>query len=742
MGQAAIPVAVVQGKAASAEPTVVLARLPAPNHEARRRNCEACRARKLKCDLGRPSCGRCLRRPGTQCIYLGKGVVPKAAVVPAPEDSPERELQSSNSKVQDLENRVRDMEAKLAASIDSVSDASEISLDSNSRSDTHLEIPDEDRRLVARFFAGSKETPMNVLHPATFVRDLESQPPMLRFAVCSLGALMERDVVTASSYFEMARSLASSCFENPSLGVLQAFIVLAACAAEMGKMSSAWMLLGSAARTILYLKVDVDPDELDPGEREKMTWVEKEARRRCWWITYVQDRHMPYLLKVASVKNPCSEDIWILTDFELAERLYNSSSVDAAPSPFSYLSRMVDLFARSSRVLRLQSTNDATLPRLESVHETMVLLQADLSDFLDSLPDQVKYMLSASVPFVFANGNQDTTNIVYLAYIYHASTCAMHRPRVMRMVGMSPSELAALPSEERLRLLQSLAIGGAAAECIARKNELSLLGGGDVGLQPQDATYSLFDSSLFLVILAYLSSPVGHDPDASRNFACRRWFAMNLRTLRLLGRAWKVGAHMAVALEALAHCAPGIQLPAHLLGNDAYMNPACQAGDDNDGVPTATTMPTPPAEIRELEDDGTAPDPVSAALAMLAQKPAGTFDRIVAELWLGRAHAVSLAVGGAPILPAAMEGGDAVESMMGMSVAATVAGNSGVRRSGVDDGVAAGGVSSSPRSGEGSYDGASEGDDTGDFTGEMLQGESPEQLVERLIAAASSKESA
>ncbi|KAI8847100.1 hypothetical protein BC829DRAFT_251500 [Chytridium lagenaria] len=53
-------------------PVILMTKPPAPNHASRRRSCEPCRVRKLKCDGTRPICGKCGKRPGMQCIYLGK----------------------------------------------------------------------------------------------------------------------------------------------------------------------------------------------------------------------------------------------------------------------------------------------------------------------------------------------------------------------------------------------------------------------------------------------------------------------------------------------------------------------------------------------------------------------------------------------------------------------------------------------------------------------------------------------
>ncbi|KAJ3175547.1 hypothetical protein HK101_010639 [Irineochytrium annulatum] len=721
-------------------------------------------------------------RPGTQCLYLGKskssaGITvagastPSLAGVPIPAGLTQRDLQ--NPKVKDLENRVREMEAKLKASNFSSSNVSQdpiVRCDNGgpvcistgcgkvggklaqleaggacpvrecplrakvvTRARHRPKTPpndryrlsnggsEEERRLIDRFFAGSWATPLMVVHAPTFLGAVDDQLPMLRYAVCCMGALYNHDPEDekiADWYYEKAKSLVSKCLEDPTLDVLQGLVVLMNCAAEKGKMSSAWMLMGMAARIMMYLRADDDPDDLDPDEVAKMTWVDKEARRRCWWITYIQDRcdH----LKVAPVKNPCSNAIWDMTDIELAAQLYNAPTLSSTQNPFSFFARLVELFAQSTEVYNAQCAVDINVTLPSAVAESLLSVQALLDDYIAGLPEPVQLLFSSSVPFVSPLGRPDASS--FLVYMYHACNCNINRPQAMRLTHMSRVELSTLPVEELRRLERAVEIGRTSAEIMARKNELSIRSAADVGRQPQFATGPLFECSLFLVLLASRSSPFGSRPDPAYNFALRRWFAMNLKTLKLLARTWKVAAYMVISLEALLHCVPGIELPAHLLANDVYENAVYGIGVMDDA---STTMLSPPPEVAPVEMVAKpgSPDPVSAALAMLAQKAPGTHDRIVAELWLERAHGVCLAVGGAPILPTALAGSsglDAADMITGMSV------NVPVTDSTWSEGVGVG------------IGSAVEDDNPGFFTGEMIEGESTEQFIERLIATAGS----
>ncbi|KAJ3175548.1 hypothetical protein HK101_010640 [Irineochytrium annulatum] len=633
---------------------------------------------------------------------------------------------------------------------------------------------EEERRFIDRFFAGSWGMPLVVVHQTTFLSTLEEQLPMLRLAVCAMGGLMDPDqasVKAATWYFDKARNLAAStCFEDPSLDALQALILLASCSAAKGKMSAAWMLLGMAARMAHYLKVNFDPDELEPEECEGMTW-----------------------LKFSTVKNPRSNAIWNLTDADLAAQLYNNPALQTSENAVIYLARLVDLFAQSADVLRRQPV-EASAPILPSVNDSLVRLQAELDDFFVTLPEPIRLMCASENPFINPMDG-DAMNVLFVIYMYHACHCMIHRPRIMKIVQMAPDELAKLPAEERRRLERSLEIGKTAAEVIAQKNELYLRSGADVGRQPPFAGFPIFECSLVLVLLSSRSSPFGSQPDPAYNFTLRRWLAMNLRTLKLLSRTWKVAGYVGSSLEALMRSVPGVQLPSHLLLNGAYLNATYADGIMETGRITAILSPPPEAVGNAVAPSAVtsehtsspvvlqsqqqhpqlgqqvatpatsaqsgSPDPVAVALAMLAQQSQGTLDRFVVERWLMHAHQISKIVGGTTILSpdAAKSAAAAALASARLGVEEVVAADAtspavdaeeALRRMTVN-GPATPGVHESalrtewpiPLEGERGGDMAaatSEEDALDLFAGDGLEGENTEDFLERLIAGGTSKE--
>ncbi|KAJ3175546.1 hypothetical protein HK101_010638 [Irineochytrium annulatum] len=542
---------------------------------------------------------------------------------------------------------------------------------------------EEELRLIDRYFAGSWAVPLVVVHKVTFLNALDEQLPMLRLGVCCMGALIdsndeEADMKEATRYFEKARNLASSCFEEPSLDVLQALIVLSACAERLGNFSAAWRLMGMSARQLEFLSVDVDPDELDTEEGRNMTWVERETRRRCWWVAYVTDKmvasitNMPPQQKFSFVKSPCSNVLWGLTDIDLATQLYNNPAIDSSQHAYSYFARLVYLFGQSTEVAKCQLTlgPDTSASVASKVNDMLVRLQAELDDYLATLPDTIRRKCASNEAFGSPLTDPDAPGGLFLAAYYHACHCIIHSHRTLKLAAMSPTELADLPVEERRRLERSFKIGRTSTEVIARKLELSLRSGADGGRQPQFASFPLFECGLFLVILSSWSSPTGSKPDAAYNFNCRRWLAMILRTLRLLARTWRTSVYVGKSLEALMQCVPGTQPPTHLVANDAYLNTVYGDGAMEDKSSKIATMLSPPPEILLAANTPPAcsPDPVTVARAMLAELPAGGHDWRVVQRWLMRAHGIAAALGGGPIL---LPDAELAETMTRMSVSAS-----------------------------------------------------------------------
>jgi hypothetical protein len=88
---------------------------------------------------------------------------------------------------------------------------------------------------------------------------------------------------------------AMSC---PSITNLQALIIIAFNHIGSGEVAAAWSLVGSLTRTVEYLRLTVEPEELQkhPLRRpltlldDPFDWTEIEERRRLFWNIFLLDR--------------------------------------------------------------------------------------------------------------------------------------------------------------------------------------------------------------------------------------------------------------------------------------------------------------------------------------------------------------------------------------------------------------------------------------------------------------------
>ncbi|KAJ3197080.1 hypothetical protein HDU67_003866, partial [Dinochytrium kinnereticum] len=97
----------------------------------------------------------------------------------------------------------------------------------------------------------------------------------------------EKNRGRAEKFFVAA--IASIDLEQPSVEACQALVALVWFCTHLvvHRFSQAWILAGMAFRMVPLLKLDVDPDELGCP---KMTWLEKEVRRRTFYAIICMDQ--------------------------------------------------------------------------------------------------------------------------------------------------------------------------------------------------------------------------------------------------------------------------------------------------------------------------------------------------------------------------------------------------------------------------------------------------------------------
>ncbi|KAI9345156.1 hypothetical protein DFJ73DRAFT_491274 [Zopfochytrium polystomum] len=279
----------------------------------RRWSCATCRARKVKCDGARPRCSNCAKRDqSTVCYYDQDSMNNQALAGPSSTrrsvKGPVRErrvgttdsmdtkmggdaeaLRLDPNNLADLLARTRLVENLFRPSIYSEADEGSpvLSVKLPVRPDA---LPNEEAMLVEGFFR-SPQWGLQVVHRLSLLRNWESEPAILKAAICAVGAsdptmLLPKSVMMW--YYDFSRSQFSEACDVPSLKILQALLILGIQSYVIGKVSAARNVLGTACRMALFLDLNVDPDDLS----HPLSVIDGEIRRRCWWSCYTLEQFL------------------------------------------------------------------------------------------------------------------------------------------------------------------------------------------------------------------------------------------------------------------------------------------------------------------------------------------------------------------------------------------------------------------------------------------------------------------
>ncbi|KAI9365562.1 hypothetical protein DFJ73DRAFT_792428 [Zopfochytrium polystomum] len=285
---------------------------------ARRWSCEPCRYSKRRCDAVRPHCGRCVKIGHPHlCVFLGGGPGGRVVFKPA---AAAGTAQRANLAAEERERRRVEqekidaaeptwqvtpatlttmlMQASLQSNLYRTCYDAELERGEAGRASTRLpprpgadDAAAEEDDLADAYFR-SRSVFIRVVHRASYLKDRVRVPAFLRAAICAMGAteatLRALPKQVFHHYYEFARSQTMQSSDTPSIENLQAVIILSEASFRVGKFAVGRLLSGIACRMVVLLKVDVDPDDL-PGP---FTAIEKETRRRCWFLTYLTERYI------------------------------------------------------------------------------------------------------------------------------------------------------------------------------------------------------------------------------------------------------------------------------------------------------------------------------------------------------------------------------------------------------------------------------------------------------------------
>ncbi|KAJ3165908.1 hypothetical protein HDU88_003783 [Geranomyces variabilis] len=309
------------------------------------------------------------------------------------------------------------------------------------------------RDLLDAFFSPTRNNaPFDFLHRDSFLRDVENESPMLLFALYAQISNYSPDenVRHAASYFyQRARKLVPMHLENPTLSGLQGLAFLAAASMGQGLMSAGWMYLGMACRMALFLRLDVDPEELG-----SFTWAEAESRRRIWWCIASLDRvksavqgraaFLPHV-HTSRVKYPGPDAIWEVADIN---GNLPAHMVGVPYEPFTaHIARFTALYARAIEYNRTSLKQGIDL---ESFCTTTTLLEAEAEGWYHSLPAAVHAVPECdNYTCNLQSVNKTPYQAVTCYMMYVCTLCLIRRPRIVAALVTtvrSPAAIRAIES--------------------------------------------------------------------------------------------------------------------------------------------------------------------------------------------------------------------------------------------------------------------------------------------------------
>lgn len=301
--------------------------------------CIACRRKKIKCSGEKPSCQHCSksripcvykvtqRRATPRTDYMGMldkrlkrmedrvlKIVPKGEVDNVPRAVLKPAHHASQSK--SAASKKRTVDEALGHDLDGWAaddghKAEPYQFPNTSFADSRRTAEDGSADLPSKeiqihlaevFFDYIYGQSYFLLHKGRYMVDLHagSVPPYLNLAVCAVSARFsthpelqtEPAFLRGEQWSKPAQDIALSVFDTPNITTLIVLILLCLHGFGCCQGGRAWMLSGMAHRMSYALRLHKDPenDGLGIEQGQKLSFVDREIRRRAMWACFCLDR--------------------------------------------------------------------------------------------------------------------------------------------------------------------------------------------------------------------------------------------------------------------------------------------------------------------------------------------------------------------------------------------------------------------------------------------------------------------
>ncbi|KKK15186.1 hypothetical protein ARAM_002011 [Aspergillus rambellii] len=591
-----------------------------------RQACASCRRRKTKCSGERPLCSHC-RRNRQRCVYepysmtIGDGP-PAPAPATYPPDNTEllHRINRLESRLAELTDRSLSQAAPFVSHGPSAVHQISLSRVPSSLVDPvpsaprfnseHFSLPPLPvlQSVIETFFVHVHNQPYSYIQEASFRQKLETDtlPNCLLLAVLASavrfssheyygGQRLEATEVYARESWMSVLMEHLMAADNLNLEVVQAVNMLAIVDYTAGRVSSAWLKIGLAARVSQDLRLMAEPSGF-------LSFTEQEERRRLFWSGYLLDRLIscgksrPLAIHDddCNVQLPCDEEsIQMMGQRQNTHTLHELLSWDSktndSPSPFGLVILMASIFGRCTRYVHRDLIPERMPPwdttsEFSSINSLLLLTE---SYFKRDQASLFGYIYEAK-----RSPQSQAGHLIFAHTLFHLCHCLLNHPFLIRL-RLKPFR-SKIPESFAIRTLQT-----------GSDHARQLL---DLHREATQSGY-LVQSSFYpycIVIAGGIESLVFHSEESRTGLPSSQpsqHFSHSVNTLESLGNFWAHAANMAIRLRefhAQAQTFPAL-LDADSLAEDlnATVEEALWSMIDY-GVVGAGTGPTPIARRNSL----------------------------------------------------------------------------------------------------------------------------------------------
>ncbi|KAI8622730.1 hypothetical protein BC830DRAFT_1087535 [Chytriomyces sp. MP71] len=378
--------------------------------------CSYCRADRKHCDLGCPSCSRCLEK-GLSCKYSLIRSVSETSVLSLeglPFSFPDSQSPGNFNPLPSTLNRILD--------------AMDLTYLESSCHDPDTPVSFDDWKLVYNFVHNSGvgiRSSFSFLNPTALLSNFFNEPRVLRLVLCSVAAFLQKppviSTVSFSFYFQARESLSQT--DAPSFKALQSCYLLALLTHLKGHPSATLILYQKCAAMLecLQLAGNCPPPPQLPLEDNQAEWLSL-----CWSLSSS--------LQIVSVCSNRAISPTFANNFQILQPTLYQIGNSLQMSPVAYIRILMDIVSDIVEAVKFAPTQVADLfqtPRFFS-------LKMRLSSFYHSLDSAIQIKVySSNLKNILAG--PETSCKTLLNIFLNAAYCQLQRPQLYLSAHRAPT---------------------------------------------------------------------------------------------------------------------------------------------------------------------------------------------------------------------------------------------------------------------------------------------------------------